>query len=312
METGSDRETKEHSPEAKPEFSDGGLTDDAIKKYMSALLQEATEQPLPSDPTVDTSSAPKADVRAGAPSQFHDVEIKVNEKTENESAPSKILADVIKETEEKNAAQKDVDTVAETSSLDSAVEQNSEASAKPEASTTEGQSLAADNKAGDSANLSGFRPISCEEVFQQSRFECLLFSVASLKMAVPLVSLGAIVKIENKMTHLAGQLDWMLGLYQGATHQIRVVNTAKWVMPDQYRDEMREDYKYILTFNNSPWGLACHELYNAVSLSRDEVRWRGKNTKRVWLAGTIVDQMCALIDLDKLASGFEAKQAVDV
>lgn len=311
METGSNREVKETTVDAKPEFSDGALSDDAIKKYLNALLQEATEPQLADDEPEKVSERKQENIQAGPPAQFNDVEINVGEKTQGQEQPGKILADVIKETEDQTAAAKPEDSQLERAQSKIDTENLSEPSSE-EISQEVAKVAIPHTQEGESVNLSGFRPISCEEVFQQSRFECLLFSVASLKMAVPLVSLGAIVKIENKMTHLAGQLDWMLGLYQGATHQIRVVNTAKWVMPDQYKEEMSDEYKYILTFNNSPWGLACHELYNAVSLERDEVRWRTQNSKRVWLAGTIVDQMCALMDLDKLAAGFEAKQAVNV
>src|SRR5690606_15264011 len=48
----------------------------------------------------------------------------------------------------------------------------------------------------------------------QQRFECLLFSVAGLKLAVPLVCLGGIHAVQNadELTPLPGMPDWFVGL----------------------------------------------------------------------------------------------------
>ena len=257
------------------------LSDETIKKYLNALLQEATES---------------------------EAAIAIEEEQETLTLTTEDTPVVVAETLTEAFKEEIVPVEPEIAEPTPAEETESQSSFdrfKSEAMAV--SDIAADHAAEE---LGTFKSIPCKEVFQQPNFDCLLFSVANLKLAVPLVSLGSIIRIENKVSHLAGQLDWMLGLYQNASqqHQIRVVDTARWVMPEKYTENMRESYEFILSFNDSPWGLACHELHNAVTFSRDEIRWRGNQSKRPWLAGTVVEQMSALIDLDNLAEMFDAKQ----
>jgi purine-binding chemotaxis protein CheW len=72
-------------------------------------------------------------------------------------------------------------------------------------------------------------------VWAQDRFECLLFSVGGLVLAVPLVELGSIHTMTDELTPLFGQADWFMGLLPIKDSNIRTVNTAKIVMPERYK-----------------------------------------------------------------------------
>lgn len=132
----------------------------------------------------------------------------------------------------------------------------------------------------------------------QERFECLIFNVSGLKLAVPLVTLGAIHQIDKKFNLLPGQDDWFIGILRTPTGNINVIDTALCVMPERYKPEDREGLKFVISLHGYEWGLACHEVSNSITLNPDEVRWRTQRGKRPWLAGTVVDHMCALIDTD--------------
>lgn len=138
----------------------------------------------------------------------------------------------------------------------------------------------------------------------QETFECLLFSVGGLKLAVPLVELGTIYPKGEELTPLFGQIEWFLGLLPIKDGNIRTVNTAKLVMPDRYDDSMIEQYEYVITINGVDWGLAVNDVSEAISLSPDDVKWRTERSKRPWLAGTVVEHMCALVDVSQLALMF--------
>lgn len=72
-------------------------------------------------------------------------------------------------------------------------------------------------------------------------FECLLFDVAGLTLAVPLVCLGSIYPLAGQeLTPLFGQPDWFLGILPSQSGNLKVLDTARWVMPDRYRDDFRE------------------------------------------------------------------------
>lgn len=138
----------------------------------------------------------------------------------------------------------------------------------------------------------------------QERFECLLFSVGGLTLAVPLVELGTIYPINDEITPIFGQIDWFLGLLSVKERNIKAVNTAKIVMPERYREQMLDHYEYIITINGVEWGLAVDGVSSAITLEPGDVRWRTERSKRPWLAGTVVDHMCALLDVSQLAAMF--------
>lgn len=131
----------------------------------------------------------------------------------------------------------------------------------------------------------------------QSRFDVLLFKVSGLTLAVPLISLGQIQPITDELTPLFGQADWFMGYQPTPQGKIRTVNTAKFVMPERYDENFVKNAKYVVSINGVPWGLAVDSVNQPISLKPDEVKWRSDRSKRPWLAGTIKEHMCALLDI---------------
>lgn len=134
-------------------------------------------------------------------------------------------------------------------------------------------------------------------VWAQERFECLLFKVKGLTLAVPLVELGGIIKIEQEPTPLFGQPDWFLGMLRSNDLNVCMVDTAQWVLPPALIAKHTESYQLVIRIHNSVWGLACNAVDRSISLTPDQVRWRTSLGKRPWLAGTVIEHMCALIDV---------------
>lgn len=134
----------------------------------------------------------------------------------------------------------------------------------------------------------------------QSRFDVLLFKVAGLTLAVPLVSLGQIQPLTDELTPLFGQADWFMGLQPTPAGKIRTVNTAKFVMPERYDEIFLQTARYVMSINSVPWGLAVDSVNQPITLNPDDVKWRGDRSKRPWLAGTVKDHMCALLDIPRI------------
>ena len=130
----------------------------------------------------------------------------------------------------------------------------------------------------------------------QERFECLLFEVAGLKLAVPLVTLGAVHQIDRKFRSLPGQYDWFIGILQTNLGNIKVIDTALCVMPERYDRSNREQLEFVITLHGFAWGISCHKLLKSITLEPEDVKWRTQRGKRPWMAGTVVEQMCALVD----------------
>ncbi|WP_137972866.1 CheW domain-containing protein [Pseudomonas sp. F(2018)] len=147
-----------------------------------------------------------------------------------------------------------------------------------------------------SPSLDG-RPSWAEEPF-----ECLLFDVAGLTLAVPLVCLGTIHPLAGtELTPLFGQPDWFLGLLPGQDCNLKVLDTARWVMPERYREDFRDGLQYVISVQGYEWGLAVHQVSRSIRLDPSEIKWRSQRSQRPWLAGTVIEHMCALLDVSALA-----------
>ena len=145
-------------------------------------------------------------------------------------------------------------------------------------------------------------PVQAQPDWSRQPFECLLFDVAGLTLAVPLVSLGTIYPLEgHELTPLFGQPDWFLGLLPCQSGNLRVLDTARWVLADRYREEFREGLQYVISVEGFEWGLAVHQVNRSIRLDPSEVKWRGERSQRPWLAGTVIEHMCALLDVRALA-----------
>ena len=133
-------------------------------------------------------------------------------------------------------------------------------------------------------------------------FECLLFDVAGLTLAVPLVCLGSIYSLAGQeLTPLFGQPDWFLGILPSQAGNLKVLDTARWVMPDRYRDDFRQGLQYVISVQGYEWGLAVHQVSRSLRLDPSEIKWRSHRGQRPWLAGTVIEHMCALLDVAELA-----------
>jgi purine-binding chemotaxis protein CheW len=126
-----------------------------------------------------------------------------------------------------------------------------------------------------------------------------VFVVNGLKLAVPLLLLGNIHTLDKELTPLFDQPGWFLGLLPVPDgRNIRVVDTAQLVMPERYNPETTALLKFAVGVHNSDWAFAAHAIEGSISLTTDAVKWRTQRTSRPWLAGTVISEMCALVDLD--------------
>jgi len=139
----------------------------------------------------------------------------------------------------------------------------------------------------------------------ETRFQCLLFKVSGLSLAVPLVKLNSVIPWDDNITETPNQTDWYLGLVQHLKNQIKVIDTALLVMPENRRTSLENDTEnrlsHILLVDDYKWGLACSSIGDVIWLSKDEVKWRKNKTSRAWLSGTSLEHLCAIMDTEVFA-----------
>ncbi|RMG56698.1 MAG: chemotaxis protein CheW [Gammaproteobacteria bacterium] len=137
----------------------------------------------------------------------------------------------------------------------------------------------------------------------EGRFQCLIFHVQGLKLAVPLARLNGILPWDEDITRLPGRAPHLVGLVKSHGETVRVVDTTRLVLPPDRQppaigEAGREAPSHIILVGQRRWGLSCDGLADTVTLEPDAVHWRGSRGKRPWLAGTVIDHMCALLDTD--------------
>lgn len=142
------------------------------------------------------------------------------------------------------------------------------------------------------------------------RFQALLFEVAGLTLAVPLVKLKGVVTHSEELTPMPGQAPLFAGLtgYQG--QQSRVVDTARLVLPAdraaQLDPDIGERCQSLVMIDDGRWALACSRVGDVIELDSRGVKWRTAGGRRLWLAGTVIERMCALLDIDQLIAELAA------
>ena len=142
-------------------------------------------------------------------------------------------------------------------------------------------------------------------------FEILLFEVAGLKLAVPLMELSGVIEWTDSVTEMPGHADFYMGILQHLGNKIAVIDTAIMVLPAKKLaqlagDDPRERVKHIVLIDDYRWGLACDKIAEVITLKPEEVHWRTSKTTRGWLAGTVIEHMCALLNSEGFANMLES------
>ena len=133
-------------------------------------------------------------------------------------------------------------------------------------------------------------------------FQTLIFKVAQVPLAVPLLKLGGIINVSAQdVTPLVGTPDWFIGLVPNERGNLMVVDTQKYLMPGQAgSDYIAPDYDYLIILDDSRWALACNSVGDAKNLTHDDVRWSAKSSTKPWFAGMVFEYMSALVEVDEL------------
>jgi purine-binding chemotaxis protein CheW len=151
-----------------------------------------------------------------------------------------------------------------------------------------------------------FQSLTDQESWSSQGVECLVFSVCGLKLAVPLLFLGGVHEITaSDVKPLMGQPSWYLGMVHTDEHNLQVIDTADFIMPERHQHLSEHGFKYLIQLEKTPWAIACQSIDDTVRLEASEIKWRGERGKRTWLAGTVIEKMCALIDVAGLLQSVE-------
>lgn len=135
----------------------------------------------------------------------------------------------------------------------------------------------------------------------QEPFQCLLFKAGGLTLAVPLLVLNSIAEWEGELTNLPGQPDWHLGVLKHRGVQVTIMDTVRLIMPE--RADTAEEAgppSHILIVGGGRWGLRCEKILKPITLEPEQVKWCQQESRPSWMAGTLPEHLCILLDVDGL------------
>lgn len=180
--------------------------------------------------------------------------------------------------------------------------------AAAEVAQTPGRTVSSDAADASSDDAGGDAPAvpvayDCEQ-WQAEPFQALLFHVHTVQFAAPLIRLHGVVPWSEEIADLPTTPDWFLGLLVCRDRKVRVVDTARLVMQGQNIDvESRPGH--IVLLDKGRWGITCNGLSEVLTVTPQSVQWRTRKVSRPWLAGTLRDRLCAMLDIDALAQILE-------
>ena len=137
-------------------------------------------------------------------------------------------------------------------------------------------------------------------LWRSQSFTSLLFEVGGLQMAAPLQHLGGVSTLSEPLHGIAGQADWLLGLMRWNGRNLRVVDTARLLMPERLVVGATPRYEHLIVLGDSHWALAATDVSESLPLGPDDIRWHQGSVWRPWLGGMLVHRLCVLIDVGQL------------
>ncbi len=260
------RDSKQE-PNSQPQNALAEATDDILTGYMDQLLQRA----LVTDDVSSGTLVVDGEVQGWEP------DLQTETESEQQDQPQ---YDAVDDTEQ-------VASTAESSSeTQTATDAIAEGNTHPESAA---QTLAA-SQVKDA-------PSSVWEYQTGNQFECLLMRAGEYRLAVPMGSLGTLHTIDRKPSQVPGQAPFVLGTWHHKGRTFQVLDCLKLIMPERVQPEDSTAPAFLLQLGDSGWLLACDELFDPVTLTGDDVRWRQSNADRAWMAGILKEEMCVLLEV---------------
>jgi len=138
----------------------------------------------------------------------------------------------------------------------------------------------------------------------ESRFSAILFSVGRYRFATSLNALDSVTRVTERPTEIFGQPDWHRGVVRHRGGQLVLVDPGRLL---GLRDaEPVEQPDHVLVLPGGRYGLLSSQPPEPVTLQGGGIHWSRPNPRRLWLAGLLPEQMCALVDAEVLAEMIQA------
>ncbi|MEK6748904.1 MAG: chemotaxis protein CheW [Pseudomonadota bacterium] len=145
----------------------------------------------------------------------------------------------------------------------------------------------------------------CLPPWAQQAFQVVRFTAGELSMAVPVRDMFGLVDTGGAwVPPRAGAPDWWVGTVSFQSRLTPVIDPYFLVLPAQFRalavrPPASRITKVIVTADGR-FGVGVDTIDKVMTLSATDVAWRGNNSRRRWLHGTVRQHLCAILDTEEL------------
>lgn len=136
-------------------------------------------------------------------------------------------------------------------------------------------------------------------------FDAVLFRLEGLQLAIPAKTMAQILVFPSEIVTSSTAPSWYRGSFEHEGAEVKLVDAAPIVIPAHHRVRLqgvhRRERRRVILLAGGQWALCCEDDIDRVRLHADKIRWRTAQTKRPWLAGTVMEHMCGLLDVGALS-----------
>jgi hypothetical protein len=148
--------------------------------------------------------------------------------------------------------------------------------------------------------------VDYKKVYESDSFECQVFNIAGLHIAVPASNLRQTLSqqliVENTADNSRSTI--CAGHIKHDEEDIEVIDIEALAMNGSAAAETMNRYKNTLLnialIKGATTGFICNEQLDAITILKTQVHWRDADSERIWLAGTVAQMGLALLDIEGL------------
>jgi purine-binding chemotaxis protein CheW len=126
-----------------------------------------------------------------------------------------------------------------------------------------------------------------------------LFDVAGLTLAIPEVRFESEIPLPEVITPPLGE-TWRR-IAETSSGPLVVVDTERLILPESAGDFPDQRVSHLIVLDSGNWALAAHGAGVREKIDLFRVHWRSTSGRRDWLAGTLPERRCVLLELDAIA-----------
>ncbi len=158
------------------------------------------------------------------------------------------------------------------------------------------------------AYLSGLLAAPAQAVAAEPKPGYIVFRVARLDFALPAARVRAVLPWPSAQSQPAPSADGWLGQLSCDGQTIEVADTAAHLLPG-IQPSGTAVIRQVLWLADTALGLGCEAVIDSErAIDEQQVCWSGAGTTRPWLAGTLAQPRCALIDPQGLLAMLEKEK----